>query len=226
MSRFLQLLNLICLLCKNSFVEGFVTLSRTSTFRSHYFALSLQKGWFAPDNDDSDEDRLVTREMLQRELLEDPQVKRKRKNGKGGEGYKPLDNRDSLPFSVRKITPDPYTHPEIKNSKRKTARTKKTDLDHQLTPSRLYQCTDGKDISTLLGDFKLDKSTTSGDIIVIGYREFRVEKARCQYKYVGGQRFVMARKILEVKEVTRVEKEEYIMQQFKQSDGEKPPKLE
>ena len=188
--------------------------------------LLLQKGWFAPDNhDEEDEDDLITREMFQREMLQDPQVKRKRKKGAGG-GYKPLDNRDHLPFAVKKMTPDPYTHPEVKNAKLKKAKTKKTDLDHQLTASKLYQ-KDGKDTSTLLGEFKLDKSTTSGDIIVIGDREFRVEKARCQYKYAGGQRFVMVRKILEVKEVTRVAKEEFLMEQLNLSESaEIPPVLE
>jgi hypothetical protein len=168
--------------------------------------LFLQKGWFAPDDkdddeDEDDEDRLVTREMLHRDLLEDPQVKRKRKNGK--EGYKPLDNRDHLPFSVRKITPDPYTHQEIKKAQQKTGggKRKRTDLDHHLAPSpsagnnkksnsgsttasRLVQYKqDGSDTSTVLGEFQLDKHTTSGDIIAIGDKEYQVQSARCQYKY-------------------------------------------
>jgi hypothetical protein len=87
----------------------------------------------------------------------------------------------------------------------------------------------GDNASTLLGEFQLDKSTTSGDVIVVGDREYRVEKARCQYKYAGGRRFVMVRKVLEVKEVTRVFKEEALMRQFNQSgDNESgsPPALE
>ena len=60
------------------------------------------------DDVEEDDDRLVTREMLHRDLLKDPKVIRKNKKGKAG--YKPLDNRDHLPFSVRKVTPDPYTH--------------------------------------------------------------------------------------------------------------------
>jgi hypothetical protein len=230
MKRVLQLLSLTCSVLSDSFIEGFLFPSRKPfVLRSTGSSLFLQKGWFSPDNNhenEDDEDGLVTREMFQRDLLQDPQVKRKLKNGKGGGGYKPLDNRDHLPFAVKKITPDPYTHPQVKNAKRKTAQTKKTDLDHQLTPSRLYQSGDGKDQSTLLGEFKLDKSTTSGDVIVIGDREFRVETARCLYKYAGGQRFVMARKILEVKEVTRAAKEEYLMRQFKQSESDNPPMLD
>ncbi len=182
--------------------------------------------------DDDDDEGLVTREMLQRDLLQDPQVKRKRnKNGKSG--YKPLDNRDHLPFAVKKITPDPYTRPQVNNSKRKTTtaseRKKKTDLDHQLTSSRLYQNSNDENASTLLGEFQLDKSTTSGDVIYIGQREYQVQRARCQYKYAGGQRFVMVRKILEVKEVNRVAKEELLMRQYQQSDSsnpDNPPELE
>jgi hypothetical protein len=204
--------------------------------------LQLQKSWFTPDSDDCDKDDqgdvdrlLVTREMLHRDLLQDPQVKRKRKNGK--EGYRPLDNRDHLPFSVRKVTPDPYTPNAMKKAKQNRSdtgqRRKRTDLDHHLTPvskkkgggstttttSRLVQCskTDESDTSTVLGEFQLDKSTTSGDIIVVGNKEYQVQTARCQYKYAGGQRFVMVRKILEVKEVTRVYKEEALFRQYESS---------
>ena len=44
----------------------------------------------------NDENTTVTREMQWRDLLQDPQVKRR--NSKGGGGYKTMDNRDSLPF--------------------------------------------------------------------------------------------------------------------------------
>ena len=68
------------------------------------------------------------------------------------------------------------------------------------------------------------------DIIQIGEKEFQVQTARCQYKYAGGQRFVMVRKILEVKEVTRVQKEEFLLRQYNNSiqtvDSNKPPPLE
>ena len=90
------------------------------------------------------------------------------------------------------------------------------------TPSRLVQRRsikksgedDSTSTTTVLGEFELDKSTTSGDVIVLGEKEYRVEKARCQYKYAGGKRFVMVRKILEVKEVTRVENEEVLLRQY------------
>jgi hypothetical protein len=176
--------------------------------------LFIDKKWFTPDNEDEGEKAMVTREMLLRDMLEDPTVKRKRKGGGGG--YKPLDNRDHLPFAVKSVTPDPYTNLKIKSANRNRVKSKKTDLDHLLTPSRLYE---GKgDSSTLLGEFKLDKSTTSGDVIQIGDRDYRVESARCLYKYAGGKRFVMARKILEVKEVARALTEDLLMLQF-QDDG-------
>lgn len=179
-------------------------------------SLFIDKKWFNGD-DEEGESEFVTREMFLREQLEDPVVKRKRKGkggGGGGNGYKPLDNRDHLPFAVKQLTPDPYTKLDVKKANQKRVKSKKTDLDHVLTNSRLYAKTDSDDSSTLLGEFQLDKLTTSGDIIQIGDREYRVESARCQYKYAGGQRFVMVRKILEVKEVARALKEELLLKQF------------
>lgn len=194
--------------------------------------LSLQKGWF--EDDKEDDDSLVTREDLHRDMLGmEPKVKRKKRKGKG---YEPLDNRDHLPFSVRTKSPDdPYKNrfqkqkeqQLKKNSKR--IRGKATDLDHHMlastkrgpgtnkikgkkdmkgkshdsnsstAPSRLIQRRskkndngqDDKSMTTVLGEFELDKSTTSGDVVVLGNKEYRVESARCQYKYAGGQRFVM-----------------------------------
>lgn len=220
--------------------------------------LPLQKGWL--DNENEDEDGLVTREDLNREMLGmEPKVKRKNRKGKG---YKPLDNRDHLPFSVRTKTPDdPYKNrfqkkkEEQLQKNKKGFPSKKTDLDRHMlattkrgidanaikdktnknnnshvkndstTPSRLVQRrskkTNGNDnsksLTTVIGEFELDKSTTSGDVIVLGDKEYRVETARCQYKYAGGQRFVMVRKILEVKELTRVQNEEALLRQFKSS---------
>jgi hypothetical protein len=125
---------------------------------------------------------------LHRDLLDDPTVKRKNKKNKG---YEPLDNRDHLPFAVKQITPDPYTHPDIKKEKQvRLPRGKKSDLE--MIGARLSLRHD--DTSTLLGEFQLDKSTTSGDIIELANgRQYKVQTARCQYKYAGGQRFVMVR---------------------------------
>ena len=48
------------------------------------------------------------------------------------------------------------------------------------------------------------KNTNCGDTLLVGEREFEVVTARSQFKYAGGKRFVMTRKILEVKEITRL----------------------
>lgn len=206
--------------------------------RSH--ALSLQKGWFDNGDQEGEEDGLVTRDDLNRDLLgmENPKIKRKNRKGR----YKPLDNRDHLPFSVR-IEDDPYKtryerEVDRQSEKKIEGTSKKTDLDRQMlaatrrnakgkkdsatTPSRLVQrrsnkknkADDESKAMQVLGEFELDKSTTSGDIIVLGDKEFRVETARCQYKYAGGQRFVMVRKILEVKELKRVQNEEVLQRQY------------
>lgn len=255
-------------------VEAFLPVTTLQSIKGSQFAstsnipwlrvrpsskLSLQKGWLGNgEEDDDDDDGLVTREDLNRDLLGmEPKVKRKRKNGKG-QGYRPLDNRDHLPFSVRTKTPDdPYKNEfqkqkeqqSIKNNNGATKKT--TDLDRHMlaspkrntvtnknkikknnknteastTPSRLIQRRskkknkddDDNSVMTMLGEFELDKSTTSGDVIVLGDKEYLVERSRFQHKYAGGQRFVMVRKILEVKEVTRVQNEEALLRQYESS---------
>ena len=63
----------------------------------------------------------------------------------------------------------------------------------------------------------------TSDVIVLGDKEYQVQKARCQYKYAGGKRFFMVRKILEVKEVTRLRNEEALMKQYKSSSSSSSP---
>mmetsp|Transcript_26896 Transcript_26896/g.37904 ORF Transcript_26896/g.37904 Transcript_26896/m.37904 type:complete len:258 (-) Transcript_26896:18-791(-) len=186
-------------------------------------------------DDDDESDGLVTKEMFLRDMLKDPETKRKKRNGSR---YRTLDNRDALPFLVKEVTPDPYTPIEkkrkeaIKNTikdREKTAAKKggkekkvKRDLlgnDKGIAAS-IYQETKDGSLEKVLGEFNLDKSTNCGDIIDFGDKTFEVQRARCQYKYAGGQRFVMVRKILEVKDVTRVEVESQLMKQFKDNDSE------
>ena len=243
---------------KLSLPSSFATGKLVHHSKKSLFELSLQKGWL--ENDTEDDDSLVTREDLNRDMLGlEPKVKRKNRKGRG---YKPLDNRDHLPFSVRTKTPDdPYKtryqkkKEEQSNKKTNRHRRKKTDLDLHLSaakshssltskmsdgrskkntnrltdastaPSRLIEKQKKKkssenhddSVTTVLGEFELDKSTTSGDVIMLGNKEYRVETARCQYKYAGGQRFVMVRKILEVKELTRVADEKALLRQFNSS---------
>jgi hypothetical protein len=83
-------------------------------------------------------------------------------------------------------------------------------------------------LQKILGQFSLDKNTNCGDLLEVGDKEYEVMKARCQYKYAGGKRFVMVRKILEVKEVVRKAEEEYLLRQLQKSErlSDGPPPLE
>lgn len=182
--------------------------------------------------DDDDDEELITQEMLWRDLLQDPKVKKRKKGG----GYKPMDNRDALPFVVKVVTPDPYTSAKQKREEARTntqtfqkqrPRTKKTNLMGGIATS-IYSQTKGGYLEKVLGEFSLDKNTNCGDLVEVGDKEYEVQQARCQYKYAGGQRFVMVRKILEVKEVIRVAEENYLKRQFRKGETltDKPPQLE
>lgn len=178
----------------------------------------------ADDNDhdaSSSNKTLVTKEMFLRDLLQDPVVKRKKIGRRSLSDYKVLDNRDSLPFAVQLTTPDPYTHPQVKQKQARKVK-KRADAIEERIASKLYAGNDST-VSTLLGEFQLDKHTTNGDILQIGNVEYKVVKHRCQYKYAGGQRFVMVRKILHVKEVGRWQTEEQLARQWQQSVEEKGP---
>lgn len=63
--------------------------------------------------------------------------------------------------------------------------------------------------------------------IAVGDREFEVVTARSQFKYAGGKKFVMCRKILEVKEITRIAEEASLTRSMSKS-GDLPsaPSLE
>ena len=187
--------------------------------------------------DSDDHDDVVTNETFLRDQLTDPKVRRKKKNGR----YRAMDNRDALPFVVQVSTPDPYTSNDkmkqearknTKNAKMKSPsantrknlvgmnRVKKDGID-----ASIYSRTSDGSLFKVLGEFKLEKNTDCGDIIEVGDQEFEVQKARCQYKYAGGRQFVMVRKILEVKEVTRIALENDLKRQFQNSkpyDGQLP----
>jgi hypothetical protein len=154
------------------------------------------------------------------------------------------DNRDSLPFVVQLTTPDPYTKSEFKKerARKNTEQDRKRALQRDdLLPRRtrrsssiaatMYELGGNGDqgesfLLPILGEFYLDKSTTSGDIVCVGEQSYQVQKARCQYKYVGGQqKFEMVRKILEVKPILRVQTEAVLQRSLQQSttnDGWNP----
>ena len=205
--------------------SGFTTLTYSgtksipaeSTFRLNG---SVSK-WNEEYQREEEDDELITREMFLREGLE---VRRKKK---GSKEYKPHDNRDSLPFIVKVKTPDPYTPSDKmlkdakklsetaskKNKKSKMDKVRRTNLvgmdgkyANGIAASIFSRKSDGE-LQKILGQFELDKNTNCGDLVEIGEREFEVVKARAQFKYAGGKRFVMVRKILEVKEITRIAEE-------------------
>lgn len=195
------------------------------------------------DNDDTNNtNEPVTKDMFLREMLADPTVKRRKKGGSSAR-YRPLDNRDSLPFLVKDITPDPYTKPDVikKQAKKNTQwykeqssaggssssnnnsngngtmRKNLVGMEKGIAAS-IYNTMEDGSLDRILGQFQLDKSTTCGDILQVGEQEFQVVKAKCQYKYAGGKRFVMTRKVLEVKEITRIATERYLQKQFQKEE--------
>lgn len=204
-------------------VSGFIApyegnfISVDSTIR---LSGSVSK-WNEEHQYEEEDDELITREMFLRDGLE------ARSRKKGSKKYKPHDNRDSLPFIVKVKTPDPYTPKdqmmkEAKQLSEKVSKKNKSKIDkvrrsnlvgmegkyaNGIAASIFSRKSDGE-LHKILGQFSLDKNTSCGDIIEIGEdREFEVIKARAQFKYAGGKRFVMVRKILEVKEITRIAEE-------------------
>jgi hypothetical protein len=199
----------------------------------------------APLEDESDDipNPIVTKEMFLRDLLRDPEpevsVQKKRKKGKGKEYRATLDNRDSLPFAVQVTTPDPYTHPDLKEkaakSNTKVPARRNDAIEQSSIASSVYTKKGGdsnknnadkdkdadEDYTTKLGEFALDKHTATGDLLNVGDIQYKVVRLKCQYKYSGGGRFVMVRKILQVKEVGRLETEESLARQWnkQQSSG-------
>lgn len=173
--------------------------------------------------DEEEDDSLITNEMFLRDVLSEP-AKRKKK---GSKEYKPHDNRDALPFVVKVKTPDPYTSPKdmLKEAKKNSEAAKATKGGGNRKGSRrsnlvgmgpkygnsiassIYSRKKDGSLYKVLGSFELDKNTNCGDILQVGDREFEVVTARSQFKYVGGKRFAMVRKILEVKEITRMAEE-------------------
>mmetsp|Transcript_34564 Transcript_34564/g.73641 ORF Transcript_34564/g.73641 Transcript_34564/m.73641 type:complete len:259 (+) Transcript_34564:185-961(+) len=175
----------------------------------------------APDDED---DELITKEMFLRDMLSETARRKK----KGSKEYKPHDNRDALPFVVKVKTPDPYTPSgEMLDQARKNteaAKKKNTTESKKKGPRRsnlvgmdssyanaiassIYARKKNGTLYKVLGSFELDKNTNCGDILQVGDREFEVVTARSQFKYAGGRRFVMVRKILEVKDITRIAEE-------------------
>lgn len=173
----------------------------------------------------SDDDQLGNNEMFLRNMPSELAQRKK----KGSKEYKPHDNRDALPFVVRVKTPDPYTPSGemLKQAKKNSEVAKKSNTGESVKkgPRRssnliglgtkyanaiaasIYSRNKDGTLYKVLGQFELDKNTNCGDLLQVADREFEVVTARSQFKYAGGKRFVMVRKILEVKEITRIAEE-------------------
>jgi hypothetical protein len=238
-------------------VESF-TLSSSSSASTFTIRSKQQKVTPAllqaqSNDEDENDDELVTKEMFLRNMLDgekkenestkEPLQGKTRRKKRNGSHYRTLDNRDSLPFLVKVTTPDPYTNNEVmqkaarkntkdlpKGAKFKSKKSKKnggTTKRHNLIgmdgvdsiTSSIYKRKKDGSLDQVLGEFALDKATNCGDIVEVGDGvQYTVQKARCQYKYVGGKKFVMTRKILEVKEVKRALVEQEVKQLF-ENDG-------
>ena len=212
------------------------------------------EGWLNDDDANKDRTENVTKEDFLKDMLQGDATVRRKKSGKNGyKGYKVMDNRDALPFVVQLATPDPYTPSDKmksearKNSKRdlekkkhRLSKNKKVDTSRNnlvgmdgvndgIASSINVRKKDGS-LHKVLGQYTLDKSTNCGDLIEITVgnecREFEVVKSRCQYKYAGGKRFIMVRKILEVKERTRIAQEKHLMKSLAIGHSDDVPEAE
>lgn len=205
-----------------------------SSYAAHNTRLhgSVSK-WNDEYKSSDDDDDFITNEMFMREMLSEPATRKK----KGSKEYKPHDNRDALPFVVKVKTPDPYTKPgdmlkearkNSENDSNKSKGPRRTSnlvgmgskYSNGIAASISVRKKDGS-LYKVLGQFQLDKNTNCGDLLQVGEREFEVVTARSQFKYAGGKRFVMVRKILEVKEITRIA-EEATLQRLMEKESESP----
>jgi hypothetical protein len=140
--------------------------------------------------------------------------------------------RNALPFIVTVNVPDPYTHPKqivkeaIKNTKTNTpvnnnnksiARIRRsTRIDRFSTGGGGMQSSISATVSALradgslhkvLGEFTFDANTNCGDLLLIANTEYEVISAKSQFRYAGNRKFVLVRKVLVVKEISRIAEE-------------------
>ena len=69
-------------------------------------------------------------------------------------------------------------------------------------------------VGETLGEFAFEKNTGAGDKIEIDRQIYLVQRATCQYRYAGAQKFVMVRKMLQVKPIQRAMQEDYLVRQW------------
>ncbi|CAB9530295.1 expressed unknown protein [Seminavis robusta] len=163
------------------------------------------------DDDGDDEEEVMAKEKLFRELMglsEEKSQKKtgKNKNKKGGIKRPAHDNRDQLPFLVQVMTPPEEPYEQLAQQQQSKIKKKKKKKGNKLVQTDV--------VGETLGEFPFEKNTGSGDRIMIDDEVYVVQKAKCQYRYAGGQKFVMVRKILQVKPMARSMQEDYIMRQW------------
>jgi hypothetical protein len=156
-------------------------------------------------------------------------ARRKKRGPGGGEHRAPRlddDYRDSLPFVVAESIPDPYTPPD----EMVRAARKNSDANAILQRRRRRRIEDGGISATVrslrsdgtlkrvLGEFVFDSNTNCGDLLHISDKEYEVVSARSQFRYAGGRRFVLVRKVLEVKEITRIAEEASLRRLMERGD--------
>ena len=142
--------------------------------------------------------------------------KRVSSSSSGGEDID--DDRDTLPFVVAERIPDPYTSPcvmaraaransdvEVIRGRRRNGSRRRNHAGSISASVRSVR-SDGS-LHRMLGEFAFDSHTNCGDLLLIGDVEYEVVSCRSQFRYAGGGRFALVRKILEVKGVTRIAEE-------------------
>jgi hypothetical protein len=183
--------------------------SRGGSPQSALFAAVNQH---ARDEDDGDEEEdLITKEMFYRELMGLTGEENERTGSKAKKKKKKRrhhDNRDRLPFLVQVIAPPEKAY-EKKLSQQST--------DKKNNKSKGRSSSDSDVVTETLGEFQFDKTTNCGDKIEIDNELYVVRKSKCQYKYAGAKKFVMVRKILQVKPVQRAMQEDYLTRQWNAS---------
>lgn len=145
--------------------------------------------------------------------------------------------RNALPFIVTVNVPDPYTHPKhiIKEAIKNTKAIRPVNNNNNYNNKSLARIrrsssrTDGRttggggvmssisatvsalradgSLQSVLGEFTFDATTNCGDLLLIADTEYEVISAKSQFRYAGNRKFVLVRKVLVVKEISRIAEE-------------------
>jgi len=156
-----------------------------------------------------------------------PEDKNKNNNKNNKNIRRPHDNRDQLPFLVQVLTPPekPYEYQVLQQHLSSISMSTNTSdsagsgsnkrKGKKGNTKNSSSSDDDEVIGETLGEFRFEKNTNTGDKIEIDNQVYVVQRSKCQYKYAGAiKKFVMVRKILQVKPIQRAMQEDYIMRQW------------